>query len=381
MRNLSMPQLYAETSTGQIKTWMIQVEELPEGYAKITSTYGLLGGKLQEKVEIIKEGKNLGKANETTPWEQACSEARSNFQRKLDKNYTETMPGENGGAKVNLLPMLALDYRKRSHDIIYPAFVQPKLNGIRCLASKVSSNEISFTSRKNKPFPEAVTAHLVEPLLELMERGEVFDGEFYVHDWSFQQIARTVKKERPWKTSLEFHVFDLADTAATFSLRYERLLHGWQQRPHVVDQRVCLVHTSEIRAASEVKTYHDMFVKNGWEGAIIRNAAGLYVFDHRSKDLQKYKEFIDEEFEIVGAEFETITDPETHHELKAVVWVCQTKDGKTFNVRPKGSVADRVRWYDLHEEYQGAKLTVRYQELSEDNKPIFPVGLAVRDYE
>ena len=117
------PQLYANASTGKTKVWQIKVKSNPDGSATVTSIYGQLGGKLQNKVEIIREGKNLGKSNETTPLEQALNEAQSDYQRKRDKNYTTVLPSENGGDKANLLPMLALDFRKRAHDIIYPAYV------------------------------------------------------------------------------------------------------------------------------------------------------------------------------------------------------------------------------------------------------------------
>jgi DNA ligase-1 len=51
-------------------------------------------------------------------------------------------------------------------------------------------------------------------------------------------------------------------------------------------------------------------------------------------------------------------------------------------VRPKGTVAQRKQWYNEAVNIIGKKeLTVRYQEKSEDLIPIFPVGIAIRDYE
>ena len=44
----------------------------------------------------------------------------------------------------------------------------------------------------------------------------------------------------------------------------------------------------------------------GFEGAIIRNMDGLYTFIHRVDDLQKYKEFFDAEFKIIGADVERV---------------------------------------------------------------------------
>ena len=63
------------------------------------------------------------------------------------------------------------------------------------------------------------------------------------------------------------------------------------------------------------------------------------------------------------------------------VLVCQTASGGVFRVRCKGT--DEYRRYQWEHQpiFIGAMLTVRYQNLSDDGIPVFPVGIAVRDYE
>jgi hypothetical protein len=217
-----------------------------------------------------------------------------------------------------------------------------------------------------------------------MRVGETFDGEFYVHDWHFQRVTETVTKVRDWAHDLEYHVFDVVDTKTSFTDRREKLINRFKRAKHPI--KVKFVPSYLITHESEVKNWHDKFVAEGYEGAIIRNTAGIYKLDHRSKDLQKYKTFQDEEFVIVGGEAEVIVDPITRVETKAVVFTCLLSElngsGITFNVRPKGSVAYRASLYKNLHKLIGQKLTVRYQELSRDDlKPIFPVGLSVRDYE
>ena len=96
---------------------------------------------------------------------------------------------------------------------------------------------------------------------------------------------------------------------------------------------------------------------------------------HRSADLQKYKEFKDDEYKIVGfKEGDGI-------EKGCVIWVCETKDHKTFSVRPRGTHEQRAEAFKSASKAVGKKLTVRFQELTEDGIPRFPVGLAIRDYE
>ena len=376
-KTATWPQLFGTTSTGGIKTWQIfVVKQIGFSEVMIRTQHGKLDGKLTEQIKMIKTGKNIGKSNETSPWEQACSEAASTFQEKLDKKYITEIPNGKNESKA-ILPMLAHDFRKRSHDIEYPAWVQPKFNGVRCLAHKTSMTSIEFISRKGKSYNN-VCQHLVSNLLQIMKTDEIFDGELYVHGWSFQKILKTTKKPRPWGNELEYHVYDLADdTDESFLVRYEKIGSWILKLP--TNTKIKVVETSSINSSDWVKTFHDRYVSEGYEGVIIRNGAGLYKFGHRSKDLQKYKEFIDAEFLITGFCDEPIM--RDGNEYSAIVFTCVDKNGKEFNVRPKGTIADRVAWFAKGQEFCGKELTVRYQSLSESGTPIFPIGICIRDYE
>jgi len=110
----------------------------------------------------------------------------------------------------------------------------------------------------------------------------------------------------------------------------------------------------------------------GYEGCILRNINGLYRTNYRSHDLQKYKEFIESEYEIVGFKEGDGRDKGT------VIWICKTHDS-TFSVRPRGSIEMRKELYENGNNYIGKKLTVIYQELSEMGIPRFPVGKSIRD--
>jgi DNA ligase-1 len=99
---------------------------------------------------------------------------------------------------------------------------------------------------------------------------------------------------------------------------------------------------------------------------------GNGVYKHgRSKDLLKYKLFKDDEFEVVG-----------HHEGQGgiPIFECNIKD-KTFSVAMKGTTESKKERMDNVTEFYGKLLTVKYQELSADGIPRFPVGIAFRDYE
>jgi ATP-dependent DNA ligase len=137
-------------------------------------------------------------------------------------------------------------------------------------------------------------------------------------------------------------------------------------------KHLVLVKTDLCESEDRMKELHAQYVAEAYEGIMLRNKDGAYK-NARSIDLQKYKEFIDEEFEIVGyKEGEGV-------ESGCVLWVCKTKEGKTFNCRPRGTREERETQYSNGDSYIGKKLTVKFQEWSDDKIPRFPVGIAFRE--
>jgi DNA ligase-1 len=136
---------------------------------------------------------------------------------------------------------------------------------------------------------------------------------------------------------------------------------------------VILVRTEKVAALSDFRRLFAEFVEAGYEGIMLRNVAGVYSANYRSNDLQKYKEFIEDEYRIIDFKEGEGRD------AGAVIWVCETADGKEFTVRPRGTMEKRREWFNAGAKYVGKSLTVVYQELTEEGKPRFPVGKAVRD--
>ena len=118
-----------------------------------------------------------------------------------------------------------------------------------------------------------------------------------------------------------------------------------------------------------------MFGQQGYEGMMVRNQNSLYKYKHRSYDLQKVKRFVDDEYEIIGGK------DGSGREAGLIVYKCITPSGLEFDVRPRGSHEERAHAFKNLENNIGKMLTVRYQELTDDGRPRFPVGIAVRDYE
>lgn len=363
-----LAELYKTDSKGKTRHWRIWVEG-----NVIKTEHGVMGGILVEASKEIKVGKNIGKANETTPEEQALSEAMSTIQKKRDKNYGD----KPGHTEITVLPMLAHNFRKREKAIKYPCYLQPKLDGIRCFAHLTADGEIRLISRSGKEFVQPFET-LRAQIAQFIKGDEIWDGELYTPNLTFEQITAACRKDTYRDTSelVEFHLFDIfANDTETFKSRFNNRLIKIAMK---LGDRVKPVETIMADSREEAMEYYARCMENGFEGIMFRNLDGVYKAGHRSKDLQKYKEFIDAEFVITGAKEGTGSDAGT------VVWECRTGDRENtqyFDVRPRGTIAQRKEWWDNHKQYIGQQLTVRYQNLTEYGIPRFPVGIAIRDYE
>jgi DNA ligase-1 len=361
------PVLYGKSSTGKVKVWRIKVQKKGAGSAEIIVNHGYQESEeLQEAVVKVTVGKNIGRSNETNAYEQACSQAASKWEKKKDKKYATSLKLLRESKLV--LPMLAVDYHERFNSVDYPALGQPKMNGVRCLAHKASESVVEYTSREGKTF--LTLEHLTPPLLEKMVTGERLDGELFTREIPFEDIVSAVKRLQENTLLLQFWVYDIVSNA-TFSDRTKHVRRAGLKAPLIT------VPSIPIKDEEEMLSLHKQFVKNGFEGIIIRNKKGTYLQGPgRSKNLQKYKDMKDDEYKIIGAhdgvgKFEG-----------AVTWICETADGEEFDCCPKGSMEKRYKWWRDREKYFGKMITVQYQNLTDDRQvPLFPVGLAIRDYE
>jgi hypothetical protein len=393
----SFPELNGEAQTGKTKMWSIRVLERDLGsgvVGVIETTHGYIDGKKQVNEKIISEGKNIGKKNETSAVQQAINEARSAWVKKKESGYTAvgvistpisgaitdggvedieitTSGSKSKGVDEDVpLPMLAHDYNKRGKSIKFPCFVQRKFDGTRCVAMPGKG----LFSRNKKSYPHL--EHIVAEINKLPPTI-ILDGELYSDTLTFQEIVGLVKREtlKPGdeekQKQIKFHVYDLIN-GMPYEQRYANLqmLFNRYKFKHLE-----LVKTEVCEDEEKMKELHAQYVAEGFEGIMLRNKTGLYK-NARSCDLQKYKEFFDSEFKVVGyKEGEGL-------EAGCVLWVCETDDGQQFACRPRGTREERIELFENADDYVGNMLTVRFQELTDTGLPRFPVGIAFRsEYE
>lgn len=360
-----LPTLYHETEIRKIQEWSISVQWI-DNIPTIITVFGYSNGKKQTTMLKILHGKNIGRSNQTTPYEQAISEAKSKWEKKKLENYRQ-----NVNDSIQLLPMLAHKYVDHKHKVVWPVYGQKKLNGVRCLAF-IKDDSVLYISRKGKAYE--TFDHWNDDLKNLFPSGTILDGEAFNPKLGFQEIIRRVKRVKTSRLNIEddplqYWIYDVV--LPTF--RYDERLEFLMKRSST--NHIKIVRTQLLESEAQLKQFHQQNLLNGFEGTMIRSRSGLYKPDCRSYGLLKYKDFLDEEFEIIGGRSAQGRDEGT------VVFECKTSSGQSFNVRPKGTWDERKDYLDRIDQYVGQMLTVRFQEKSEDGVPIFPIGLRIRDYE
>jgi ATP-dependent DNA ligase len=365
-----LPTLYKHKNN-KLRIWNIKVNTINNKVFIITE-YGMDCGKMVTSQKEVKKGK--GKNN---VFEQALADATSKWKAKTKK---EGFSIDRESNKVFITPMLAHTFNpdtynptSRAKNITFPAMTQRKYDGIRCITNKtvmLSRNQTVYAHLDH------IEAELHE-LLQNKSNNFYIDGELYTDEYPFEVLSGLINTKivtedtQPKIHRIEYHIydcFDLDNMKLTYEERLQELNNLFNTHEFTFLKHV---DTDIINSVDDVIPMHNMYVEEGFEGIMLRNITSPYEFK-RSKNLQKYKSFFEEEFKIIGFKEGTGTERGT------VVWECETSNKKHFSVRPRGTFEMRKQLLQNGDQYIGQMLTVRFQEYSNLGIPRFPVGKAIR---
>ena len=392
---MKLPTLYKQTTTGAVQTWQIIVDG-----NKYRTVSGQKDGKKVQNKWTVCEPKNVGKANATTGEEQAIKEAVAKHDKKLESGYHLNI--ENIEKKRFYEPMLAQDFKNKNRQsevmanlqlvdegTVGTVFSQPKLDGIRCVAMR----EGLFT-RSGKPI--TAVPHIQEALEPFFEKYPyaTLDGELYNHKYKddFNKIIHLVRKQNLTDEHLsesaemiQYHIYDapvIGDSIAGSKCWTEKDL--FSDRTSILDAQfanlglekhpLVIVETTEVGNREHLDELYGQYVEHGYEGQMIRLDAPYE--NKRSSKLLKRKEFVDEEYTILGYEEGKGNRAGTVKHFKF-----KNKDGREFNSNVKGSFEYMAELLHKADELIGKQATVKYFNLTPDGVPRFPYVIAIRDYE
>jgi len=276
-------------------------------------------------------------------------------------------------------PMLAHKLKESKIDWDKPVYMQPKLDGVRCLFTKDGA-----FSRTGKQF---MNVQHIEKMLKhfFNERPDVIlDGELYNHDLrnDFEKIISLVRKQKPTDEDraeahkmIQYHVYDYTNTLMNNVVNYKYRLHQLTCSD-IYCWSVQYVKTNKVRFYDEAKAFHNLNLKRGYEGSILRTDT---PYKHgRSWGLMKFKDFHDAEATIVNYQ-------EGKGKRTGTIgkFIMQDDDGNIFGCPPgKGYNYTDLKWIlkDIHK-YMGQRATFTYFERTKAGSYRHPLFKTLRNYE
>jgi hypothetical protein len=412
-----LPTLFRINNRGDIRVWLIGFNG-----EQLVSSWGTLqayqSGHMQTahtQVTLNTSGRGLN--------DQAMLEANNAWKRKHElEGYRQEVIDKN---IYECEAMLASEFTEKCLKVVdYPVYVQPKLDGIRCRADDYNPThgDINLVSRGAQAINHF--NHIREQLVPFFDMAKQLmsemwpdrpamlrlDGELFTFDADvdFDKLSGSTRLQydrSSYEKKVDYYIFDV-DFA--FDLPYpDRWSFIYDVFEHmndynnsgndngnnggniitnncvVDDKGNLLLNNTNLRLVmsyvannlDDIHALHADFEGQKYEGAIVRRTVGprsMYCYG-RTTAMYKLKTFRDAEFTIVGA------DTAKGTENGCVVWVLQTVEGKTFKVRPCGTLDERRQLLrDYHgspNQYQGQLYRVKFQDYTKTGIPRFPVGV------
>ena len=274
--------------------------------------------------------------------------------------------------------MLAHKVNENRIDFLEKVFIQPKLDGVRCIFTKDGAY-----SRTGKQFHNLRHIELRLKGFFKLNPDIQLDGELYNHALrnDFEQIISLVRKQKPTDEDrrnaqhlIQYHVYDFITESSSYENRLKWLMSNkvlWWGNVIVP------VETHRVNKYEEAANIHyDGFLKQGYEGSILR-LNGPYE-QKRSYNLQKFKDFSDTEATIIGYEagkgkFTGLIGKFLMIDDNGVEFGCPI--GKGYNYDDRRFILNNIH------DYIGKRATFTYFERTKAGSYRHPLYKTIRNYE
>lgn len=372
---ISSDKIFSRDSKGTIRFWFYEVEgNLWRGVS------GQEGG-----AETRSGWTHCEPKSKPTAEEQALFEAQAEETKKLDRKYRRTVE-ELDGDDMFIQPMLAHGVDDYLMDA--PYFVQPKLDGFRCVTVADTA-----TTRQGQ-FYESVD-HLLEALAPVFDEypSLILDGELYNHAYkdNFNDLSSLIRKgfkldkkalkagiteeqQREHlanlrKSAIEYHVYDIVDPTMPYSDRIDMLYDIFHEQWEVPG--VFVVPTILVQDDATAEQLYEQWLGEGYEGLMKRRVDAKYEIGKRSKNLLKWKDFETKEFKLLRIE-----EGNGNWKGYAKRIVVELEDGTENEAGLRGNQAFAKELLDNAEHYCKGEVTIRFmRQRTPDGKLRAPVAI------
>lgn len=365
---MELPTLYLNTSNGKKRYWKIWIEKNESVY--ILREYGIIGGKITyQKPKLIKHSGTI------SSFEKAKTEIMAQWRKKKELGFSEETNNKLHIKKSNVIrPMGAHKLNDHYLKIKYPAYVQTKLDGFRCL-SHIQNNKAILFSKSMKQF--VFLNHIkkeIEEIKSMLSNSNIYlDGELYSHSLDLHQISSLVMKKYANNEDIEkmkqieYWIFDCFSiehlSTETFEIRYQKLEEIFKKYGKNW-KYLKIVPCVTVSNYQEILNLDTQFLLDGYEGVIVRNKNGIYRLNYKSYDVLRTKEFKKGLFTIHSAK---------EGSYGGIIWniECQKNSNKNFWAIQQGTFQERVDLYNDFKKnqlkYKGKKVQIKYLGIDKNN--------------
>lgn len=355
---------YIERSTGQFQGKMVEqpVLEINRGKAKRS----VLQQAQQEFNSIVKKYLDKG-------YKRLDSLTDDDFEDLTLSEIDELVPSVKSDQSGNLKPMLAKSSTQCQNSVLNkPMWNSRKLNGVRMLVKFSGEEDLVKTISRGGQHYDCAAKLITDELYTFLKENPsyVLDGEMYIHGEYLQTISGMARLEtwEPRCERLEYWIYDLAIPNMIFQDRLEILK---DMQDYFKDSiRIKVIDHVFTESWAGIQKLHDKWVDEGFEGLVARKPDKVYGFGKRGSDMIKCKDTVEDSFLITGYE-EKLRDED-------FCFICQTKDGLSFEAKPIGTRAMKDEYLANMDDIIGRMGDVKYFELSKEGKPLQTRFIAVR---
>ena len=274
-------------------------------------------------------------------------------------------------------PMLAYPVSDKPIDYSKPTFIQPKLDGVRCVIQHDAGHIVAY-SRTGKVWRNI--NHILYQLIPFFKKhpNVILDGELYNHDLrnNFEKIISLVRKTKPTDEDrleasklTQFHCYDTIMEHMPFDKRMDFI-----NKSLTPSNSIRIVDTILMPTEVQAKDCHQDNLNQGYEGSIVRTNGTYHC--NRSHNLRKFKDFHD-------AEATLLAWVEGKGKRKGTVgkFIAVDADGNEFGMPVMDKFDYLKKNFRKMRNWVGKTATFTYFERTKANSYRHPLFKAIRDYE
>lgn len=392
--------LLGRASTSKFRFAVVECDEEwhsdcePAGYI-IQRSYGQVRGKTTLSPQII-----VDRTKQKRNWqEQYTLQFNSEVKKYLDKGYKEIDKHPNeytddellsifGDVKTNQYGVIKPQLAKQADKVTNPKIfnkewlISRKLDGVKALFYW-DGKEIHTASRGGEHYDYS-TVHLrTNPSLVAFFKENptvILDGELFVRGRTLQQLSGAARMEKnaydcDWLQYWVYDCYNSADIDMIASKRYKFLEDKFAEAHNFPIYRsgedeseapIRLLGHEYVSGWDNMKTLHDKWVAEGFEGAVITDPSKPYKVGSRCNNLIKIKQYKSEDFRVIGYKLGLRGSED-------MTFTCELEDGRTFEAMPVGNREIKAEYVEnFKTKYKGHKAECTFFNYSDDGIPTQP---------